>query len=84
MFATFAGDELAFLLRTVKGAAGGKILNLTLQGYLLDEDEEYVYIGITPEEISGAIKKADIATFFKGSFNLNTEEFEIPEGTEVQ
>ena len=85
MFSVFAGDQLAFLLRGVKGRANGAILNITLEGYLLDEDEEYVYFGVTTEEITGVILKTDIAAMFRGSYNVNTDvDFSGPEGTELQ
>lgn len=84
VFSNFAGDQVALLLRSVKGRAGSQVLNLTLEGYLLDEDQDFFYIGVTPEEITGVIRKLDVVTMFKGTYNLNTEEFDIPEGSEIQ
>ena len=85
MFSMFAGDQLAFLIRGIKGQSNGAILNVTLEGYLLDEDQDYVYFGVTTEEISGVIRKTDIAAMFKGSYNVNTDaDFSGAEGTELQ
>lgn len=84
VFSNFAGDQLAFLMKGVKGRSGGQVLNLTLEGYLLDEDVDFFYIGVTPEEITGVIRKSEVVTMFKGTYDLNTEEFNIPEGSGLQ
>jgi len=83
-FSNFAGDQVVFLLRSVKGRSGDQILNLSMEGYLLDECEDFYYFGVTPEEVTGVIRRSDVVTMVKGSYSLNTGDFEIPEGTEVQ
>jgi len=86
MFTTFAGDQLAILIKNVRGQNSGRILNVTMEGYLLDECEEYIYIGHTPEVITGAIRKTEISSVIAGGFTVNDAEvadIEIPEGGDI-
>ena len=79
LFKQFKNKYVTFILKNVRNGIGGSILNLSLEGYLLDEDEEYFYIGITSESITGAIRRLEVATI------LETEpDFKIPEGTNIQ
>jgi len=71
IFDLFIGERVAFLIRGIKGQAAGAILNVTLEGYLLDEDDDYLYFGATPDEVSGAVRKLDVAALFKGSYDIN-------------
>jgi hypothetical protein len=71
IFNLFVGEQVAFLIRGIKGQASGAILNVTLEGYLLDEDSDYLYFGTTPHEVSGAVRKSDIAALFKSIYDIN-------------
>jgi hypothetical protein len=73
IFNLFKGEQLAFLVRGIKGQSSGAILNLALEGYLIDEDENYLYFGATPREVIGAIRKSDVAALFKGGYNINVD-----------
>jgi hypothetical protein len=73
IFNLFVGEQVAFLIRGIKGQAAGAILNVTLEGYLLDEDESYLYFGVTPNEVSGAVRKLDVAALFKGGYSISTD-----------
>jgi hypothetical protein len=81
VFELFAGDRLVFLLKNVRGNASSKIINVTLEGVLLDECETFFYIGATDEKITGAIPKDSVASMIIGDMSVE-DDIEIPEGFE--
>lgn len=70
LFHIFAGVYVEFVLKNLKGAQvmedGGRVEgSVILSGYLLDEDQDYYYLGETQEDISQAIKKEDVIRIYK-------------------
>lgn len=61
IFETFSGSFVSIIVKNMRGSGQDKINNLALGGYLLDECEEYYYIGETPMEVTAAIKKDSVA-----------------------
>jgi len=52
---------------------------MVISGYLLDEDEVYYFIGVTPKEVSNAVKKSIVDHVGLSSPDgLNMEELEYP------
>lgn len=56
-FSTFLGEYVEILCR-YETAADGKMM---LEGYLLDMDDDYYFVGHNPIEITAAIKKEDVS-----------------------
>jgi hypothetical protein len=84
MFEVFAGEYVTIVVKTIKGGSKGKIINLMLAGYLLDECENYVYIGENPHEIFACVKHNEIASIMMGDLSEAGVSLEIPEGSEIQ
>lgn len=66
-FLTFIGEKLRLMTHqkiteSVEVEEGTQVVetNLTLSGYLLDLDNEYYYLGLTPSEVSFALRKTDV------------------------
>lgn len=67
---TFAGTYMQFILKSIKGTQvledGTRLEgSVVLEGYLLDEDNDYYYIGETQEAISEAIRRDDVIRVFR-------------------
>lgn len=59
LWSTFTGEFVEILCEFVSG--DDKHLPLTVQGYLLDMDDDYYFIGEGPIEINAAVKKKNVA-----------------------
>jgi hypothetical protein len=57
-WATFTGEYVEILAKFVGGE--GVPMPLTIQGFLLDRDDEYYYIGEGPIEINCCVKRSDV------------------------
>ena len=84
MYEIFAGEYVTIVVKTIKGGSKGKIINLMLAGYLLDECENYVYIGENAHEIFACVKHNEIASIMRGDLSGEEGAIELPEGTEIQ
>ena len=80
VYETFAGHKLVFLLKHVRGSSAGAILNVTFEGYLLDECDKFYYIGNEPTEVTGALPKDGVASMIISTDDTDSFELEIPEG----
>jgi len=85
LYDTFVGNVVTIIVKNVKGYGGtaAKVSNLMFAGYMLDECDEYIYVGQTADSVSAAIKKDEIATVVLGD-TLDQEDIELPEGSEMQ
>ena len=85
-FKTFVGSYLNIFVKSLKSyGRQNKISNVLLAGYLLDEDDDYIYIGQSSEEIFSAVKKDDIAAVTVAEEGEELMDLiDIPEGQEVQ
>jgi hypothetical protein len=84
IFEEFAGSYVTIAVKSLKGDGGGKkVTNIMLAGYLLDECEDFYYIGESAAEIFAAVKKDDVATIMLGGEDHVTD-IEIPEGSVEQ
>lgn len=83
----FVGTMVTLVIRGIKGRDSGKITNIMLGGYLLDECDQYYYIGASSLEIHSAVAKRDVAAIISGDVEPRTDEFdedfEVPEGSSV-
>lgn len=82
----FVGTMVTLIVRGIRGKEQGKVTNIMLGGYLLDECDNYFYIGANSLEIHSAVNKRDVAAIISGDaeslqqdeFNLD---FEVPDGS---
>jgi len=87
LYDIFVGTYVNIALKNIKGGSSrpGKIANLMFAGYLLDEDEEYFYIGQTSDEVYAAVKKEEVAAIMLSDEEGDLmAEIEVPEGQGVQ
>jgi endo-alpha-1,4-polygalactosaminidase (GH114 family) len=70
------------VVKNIKGGTKGKIINLMLAGYFLDECESFYYIGENQREVFACVKKEEIASIMMG--DASEEGLSVPEGHEVQ
>lgn len=80
VFKKFLGKQVNIIMKSVKGSqqlSSGDIVegNVVMNGFLLDEDEEFFYLGTSDEEIDEALKKDDVVRIFLDNDNL----FELQE-----
>ncbi len=69
LFKRFLGKNVNIIMSNIKGSqetSDGTIIqgNVIITGYLLDEDDEYYYLGKTDEEIDEALRKGDVIRIF--------------------
>ena len=81
-FEVFGGEYVTLVVKSIKGGNKGKIINLMLAGYLIDECEDYFYIGENMSEIFASVRKDEVASFMKG--DASEEGISVPDGQEVQ
>jgi hypothetical protein len=83
LFKYFAGQHVNIIMKNVKGSqsmSDGSVIrgNVVIEGYLLDEDGVYLYLGVTPEESTEALQKSDVIRIFtvdpEGSEYINIVE----------
>lgn len=73
VFGKFAGSYVSVAVKGMKGSSKGKIANLLLMGYLLDEDEDYFYIGESQQEVSVAVLRSDVVAIMSAADMDETE-----------
>lgn len=66
MYEIFAGEYVTIVVKSIKGGDRGKIANLMLAGYLLEECPEFLYIGKAANEVFACIKRDEIASIMVG------------------
>lgn len=82
IFEQFAGDYITISLKSLRSNPKNKaIANVMMAGYLLDECEEFYYIGETVNEIFAAIRKSEVNAMILGG---GETDIELPKGTELQ
>lgn len=69
LFRLFGGKHVNIIMKNVKGSqamSDGSVIrgNVVIEGYLLDEDNLYLYIGSTLEESNEALQKSDVIRIF--------------------
>lgn len=87
LFEIFCGSYVNIFVKNIKSSAtrAGKVNNVMLAGFLLDEDEEYYFLGQTPEEVFCAVAKSEMAAMMTADEGAELlEEIEVPDGQEVQ
>lgn len=82
----FVGTMVTLIVRGIKGKESGKVTNIMLGGYLLDECDTYFYLGANSMEIHTAVNKRDVAAVISGDGGeLHSDEFDadfdVPEGS---
>ncbi len=75
LFTKFLGKSVNVILKSVKGSqqiGDGSIVegNVIMSGFLLDEDDDYFYLGKTDDEINEALKKDDVVRVFLDEENV--------------
>lgn len=82
MYDTFVGAFVNVVLKGVEAVdQRTKITNLTIAGFLLDEDTEYIYLG-SADEITTAVTKDSIAVVLAESVEMDV--IDIPPGSVQQ
>lgn len=86
IYEIFVGSYINIAVKSLKNAtSGGKISNLMIAGYFLDECEEYFYLGDNPGSVFAAVKKDDVASIMLSNEEVELmNQIDVPEGTEVQ
>lgn len=87
LFEIFCGNYVNIFVKNIKSVGGrqGKINNVMLAGFLLDEDDEFYFLGQTPDDVFCAVKKDEIAALMLGEEGIELmEQIEVPDGQEVQ
>jgi len=90
---TFLGEEVELLInmshKMVEETQDGTLISespLATTGFILDMDDEYCYLGKTPDEVTKAIRFDFIIGVeivkAKDLFNDVLDEFEVPEGSQ--
>ena len=82
VFEIFGGEYVTMVVKSIKGGTKGKIINLMLAGYFLDECETFYYIGENQHEVFACVKKEEVASLMLG--DASEEGISVPEGQEVQ
>lgn len=82
MYHIFVGAYVTLAIKDLMGnSQDNRFANLMIGGVLLDECEDYLYIG-SEEEVVSAIKKEQvIGVFLEDSGIGGNKEYEIPPGT---
>lgn len=81
VFGKFSGSYVSVAVKGMRANSKGKIANLLLMGYLLDEDEDYFYIGESQSEVSVAVLRSDVVAIMSAS---EVEEVEMDTEGEMQ
>lgn len=87
LYEIFCGNYVQVFVKSLKASSEkkGKVNNVILVGYLLDEDKEYIFLGQTPDDVFAAVKKDEIAAInLTDEGELILEEINIPEDQEMQ
>jgi hypothetical protein len=86
LFQNFAGHFVTISVKNIKAGSGrsGKIMNVMVAGILLDEDNEYLFLGKDGDGIYAAVKKDEIASVMLTEDGSDIYDIDIPPGSEVQ
>lgn len=83
-----AGKHINLIMKSIKGSQqlpDGSIVrgNVVVEGYLLDEDDKFFYLGTVPEEVNDCVAKSDTMriTLSDGTLDEQVMEFEDDEDT---
>lgn len=68
LFSIFVGSYIHVITKSLKGTQhfnGGKAVGpIIIDGFLLDEDDMFYYLGETPEEVTDAILKEEVVRVY--------------------
>lgn len=68
VFDKFVGSFIHIVTASLKGSessGGRKIIGpVIITGFMLDEDEEYFYLGQSPDEITDAVKRSEVVRIY--------------------
>lgn len=85
MFDCFGGHIVSVSVKSLKAIdLNNKLANVMLVGYLLDECQDYVYLGEDPKNITTAVKHNDIASVMLYNEGEMLTDIDVPEGAEFQ
>jgi hypothetical protein len=84
LYATFVGLNVDIIVRSVKAKMGNMMTNMAICGFLLDECEEFYYVGENANEVSTAVRKNEVVTVSLSSGELSRFESELNNSGEVQ
>lgn len=87
LFDIFCGNYVNIFVKNIKSHEGrpGKLSNVMLAGYFLDEDDSYVFLGQSPDEVFCAVNKDEIASIIIAEEGEELMDLiDVPEGQEVQ
>jgi hypothetical protein len=82
LFGFFAGKYVSIIMKSAKGSqqlSDGAVIegNVILEGYLLDEDDKFYYLGKEQEEIDDALDKSDVIRIYIGDEKEVFTEFDV-------
>lgn len=87
LFKNFAGCYVTIAVKNIRavGARPGRVANVMLAGFLIDEDNEYLFLGKEDNEIYMAVKKDEVASIMlTDEVEDLLSSIEMPPGSEVQ
>lgn len=61
---SFQGSFVYVLTRTLRSSQERKSGPLIIEGFLLDSDEEYFFLGMTMDEVTEAVKRDEVVRIF--------------------
>lgn len=69
LFKYFLGRHVNVIMKNIKGSqtmTDGSVVqgNVVIEGYLLDEDDIYLYLGRTLNEVDESLQKPDVIRIF--------------------
>jgi hypothetical protein len=79
VFETFVGSYVSVAVKNMRANSKGKIANLLLMGYLLDECETFFYLGETDKEVTVAVARTDVVAMMSAA---EVAELDFPMDTE--
>jgi hypothetical protein len=84
LYATFAGYCVDIIVRSVRAKINNVTSNMVLTGYMLDECEDFYYVGDNANEVSAAVRKSEVVTINLTREELNRFETELNNNGDVQ
>lgn len=85
LYQTFVGSYIRLVVKGINITEGDRSSNMMFGGYLLDEDDDYYFLGQTPEAVYAAVRKSDVVTLMLSDEASDLMSYiEVPDGQEVQ
>jgi hypothetical protein len=84
LYATFSGYCVDIIVRSVRARINNVTSNMVLSGFMLDECDEFYYVGETPAEVTAAIRKIEVVTINLAREELGRFETELNSNGDIQ